>query len=145
MYHCRTERMPTSRGHGNWRNYRKAFNYDRDLFIRHPNESIDELICQIAYTYNTLVLFNNNLFINRNYAFSLIHDFLSTHSDIKKCPDSKCRDLYKKFDYWDNLYQSNPTEETYQRICNEIQQILSFLCKKGFVKESGCNLKKNYY
>ena len=46
--------------------------------------------------------------------------------------------------YWFNSYTTSPSEERFKKICDEIQQLMKYLERQGIVKESGCNLKRNY-
>ncbi len=152
IYSAKTKKVPLNLKEWNeLNNYKCIARYNSlyDIFDKNGDYDWKEssnLISDIHYTYNILVLFNNELTHgNKKEVFDKLKENLDNHSDIKDSSDFMCRDYYEKMLYWYNLYTSKPTEETYKTICKEIQQVLKHLTKLGIVKESSCNLKSNYY
>ena len=47
--------------------------------------------------------------------------------------------------YWNNKYKIDSSDNTIQAIKSDIQDLMRFLAKQEIVKESGCNLKRNYF
>ena len=47
--------------------------------------------------------------------------------------------------YWNNKYNIDSSDTSIQAIISDIQDLMRFLAKLEIVKESGCNLKSNYF
>ena len=47
--------------------------------------------------------------------------------------------------YWNNKYKTESSDTTIQAIQSDVQDLMRFLAKQKIVKESGCNLKRNYF
>lgn len=147
LYNCRTKKLPTTPDFNyNPTNQYKMFRYDFDLFQNAKNMTSQQRITEdVYYTYTTLVKFNNLLDKGNDSAFSILDEYILSHQEIKSSDDRRCRNYYEKMELWYKRYTSNPTKERYDEICKEIQQFMKFLAKQEIVKESGCNLKQNYY
>lgn len=147
LYNCRTKKLPTTPNFDyNQTNQLKMFKYNFELMNnpklrKHSQQRITE---DVYYTYNALVTFNNSLAKKDNLAFEGIKYYIDSHIEIKQSDDNKCKTYYEKMEVWYKRYMSNPTPEQYKIICDEIQQLMKFLTKQEIIKESGCNLKRNY-
>lgn len=146
IYSTRTNKLPTSTEfYNNETNGLKMFKYDETLMSNCGDYKIQEKVtCDVYYTYNALVDFNNSLDKRNDSFFEVLDKYLKEHSDIKESRDRKCINYYDKMYYWYNSYTTSPLEEKYKKICSEIQQLMKYLERQGIVKESGCNLKRNY-
>ena len=147
LYNCRTKKLPLSPDFiYNNSNALKMFRYDWNLMSNVGNNDNQQRVTEdVYYTYTTLVAFNNSLEKGGISAFDIIGDYLSNHKEITQSKDRKCQTYYEKMELWYKRYMSNPTPEQYQIICDEVQQLMKFLTKQEIIKESGCNLKRNYY
>lgn len=92
-----------------------------------------------------LVEFNNKLDKNVINAFVTLDNFLREHEEIKTSKDIKCRTYYDKMLYWNNKYKTDSSDNSVKAIESDIQDLMRFLAKQEMVKESGCNLKNNYF
>lgn len=146
LYNCRTKKLPTTTNFEyNQTNQMKMFRYDEKLMNNAKNiEEQKRNTEDVYYTYNALVDFNNLLEKGNDSAFDIIDEYLSKHKEISQSKDRKCQMYYEKMKLWHKRYMSNPTPEQYKIICDEIQQLMKFLTKQEIIKESGCNLKRNY-
>ncbi len=146
IYSCRTNKIPTSPDFiHNVSNEYKMFGYNEDLMSSCSSIEIQDLVTKdVYYTYQTLVNFNNSL-DKGDSAFDILNDYLSAHAEIKDSKDRKCQIYYDKMDLWYRRYITNPSEKLYKSICDEVQKLMQYLEKQELVKESSCNLKRNYY
>ena len=146
IYNTRTNKLPTSTEfYNNKTNGLKMFRYDETLMSNCGDYRIQEKVtCDVYYTYNALVDFNNSLDKRNDSSFEVLDKYIKEHSDIKESRDRKCINYYDKMYYWYNSYTTSPSEEKLKKICTEIQQLMKYLERQGIVKESGCNLKRNY-
>lgn len=148
LYNCRTKKLPTTPSFDyNESNQYKMFRYNLELMNnyrlrKHTQQRLTE---DVYYTYTTLVTFNNYLAKNDNSSFDILSDFILSHPEINQSDDNKCKTYYEKMELWHKRYTSNPTPEQYKIICDEVQHLMKFLVKQEIIKESGCNLKRNYY
>lgn len=147
LYSCRTNKLPTKPDFDyNITNQFKMFNYDFDMFQNHRYKTSQQRITEdVYYTYTTLVSFNNSLDKDITSSFEILDKYLTSHTEVTDSDDRRCREYYEKMGRWYKRYISNPSENVYKEICDEIQTLMKYLKKIGIVKESGCNLKKNYY
>lgn len=140
------KKMPTTPEFNyNISNEYKMFSYDYDLMgcgkLKTSQQRVTE---DVYYTYNTLVDFNNSLDKRNDSSFEILDKYLREHEEIKQSDDRKCINYYDNMYYWFNSYTTSPSEERFKKICDEIQQLMKYLERQGIVKESGCNLKRNY-
>lgn len=147
IYNTRTNKLPLSTMFiNNESNMRKMFNYNETLMSNCGSYEIQEQVTSDVYnTYNILVDFNNKLDKNVIDAFNALDNFLHEHEEIKNSKDTKCRTYYDKMFYWNNKYKIDSSDNSVKAIISDIQDLMRFLAKQEIVKESGCNLKKNYF
>lgn len=147
LYSCRTNKLPTKPDFDyNITNQFKMFNYDFDMFQNQKCKTSQQRITEdVYYTYTTLVNFNNSLDKGNASSFEILDEYLTSHTEITDSDDRRCQSYYDKMDRWYKRFTSNPSEKIYKEICDEIQSLMKYLKKNEIVKESGCNLKKNYY
>ena len=147
LYNTRTQKLPLSTDfYTNNANALKMFKYNETLMSNCGDYRIQEQITSdVYYTYNALVTFNNTLDKNVINAFTLLDKFIQEHEEIKESKDSRCKSYYDKMIYWNNKYKTESSETTIQAIQSDVQDLMRFLAKQKIVKESGCNLKKNYF
>lgn len=147
LYNTRTKKLPLSTMFiNNESNICKMFNYNETLMSNCGSYEVQEQVTSdVYYTYNTLVKFNNSLDKNVINAFTLLNNFLQEHEEIKNSKDTRCKTYYDKMIYWNNRYKTDSSDITIQAIKSDVQDLMRFLAKQEIVKESGCNLKKNYF
>ena len=147
LYNTRTKKLPLSTMFiNNESNIRKMFNYNETLMNDCGNYDVQEQVTSdVYYTYNTLVTFNNTLDKNVINAFNTLDKFLEEHVEIKNSKDTRCKTYYDKMLYWYNKYNMDSSDTSIQAIISDIQDLMRFLAKLEIVKESGCNLKSNYF
>lgn len=147
LYNTRTQKLPLSIDfYTNNANALKMFRYNETLMSNCGDYRIQEQVTSdVYYTYNALVTFNNTLDKNVINAFTLLDKFIQEHEEIKESKDSRCKSYYDKMIYWNNKYKTESSETTIQAIQSDVQDLMRFLAKQKIVKESGCNLKKNYF
>lgn len=147
LYNTRTQKLPLSTDfYTNNANALKMFRYNETLMSNCRDYRIQEQITSdVYYTYNALVTFNNTLDKNVKNAFSSLDKFLQEHEEIKESKDSRCKNYYDKMFYWNNKYKIDSSDNTIQAIQSDVQDLMRFLAKQDIVKESGCNIKRNYF
>lgn len=147
VYNCRTKKLPTTPDFiHNITNEYKMFAYNLDLMSHCGDIEKQDLVTKdVYYTYTTLVSFNNSLDKEYKFAFDLLKNYLENHSEVKESLDRKCQSYYEKMDVWYKRYNSNPTDKVLEEIRAELQALMKYLEKQNIIKESGCNLKSNYY
>lgn len=147
LYNTRTQKLPLSTDfYTNNANALKMFKYNETLMSNCGDYRIQEQITSdVYYTYNALVTFNNTLDKNVKNAFISLDKFIQEHEEIKKSKDSRCKNYYDKMTYWNNRYKTDSSDTTIQAIQSDVQDLMRFLAKQEIVKESGCNLKRNYF
>lgn len=147
LYNTRTQKLPLSTDfYTNNANALKMFRYNETLMSNCGDYKIQEQVTSdVYYTYNALVTFNNTLDKNVLNAFTSLDKFLEEHVEVKDSKDNRCKSYYEKMTYWNNKYKMDSSDNTIQAIQSDIQDLMSFLAKQGIVKESGCNLKRNYF
>lgn len=147
LYNTRTKKLPLSTMFiNNESNMLKMFNYNESLMSSCGNYTIQEQITSDVYhTYNSLVSFNNTLDKDVINAFTSLDKFLQEHEEIKQSKDNRCKSYYDKMFYWNNKYKLDSSDTSIQAIKSDVQDLMRFLAKLEIVKESGCNLKKNYF
>lgn len=146
LYNTRTQKLPLSTDfYTNNANALKMFRYNETLMSNCGDYRIQEQVTSdVYYTYNALVTFNNTLDKNVKNAFTSLDKFLQEHEEIKESKDSKCKNYYDKMLYWSNRYKADSSDTIIQAIQSDVQDLMRFLAKQEIVKESGCNLKRNY-
>lgn len=145
VYSAKTKKIPISKDiQYSSSNFFKMMEYDKNLFFD-DNTDKYKMTSDVYYTYHSLVNFNNLLDVNVENAFSELNDFIISHDEIKTSQDFRCRNLFDEMTYWNNKYKTNPSKESVNQIIDKIQELLKRLAKQGLVKESSCNLKRNYY
>ena len=147
LYNTRTQKLPLSTDfHTNNANALKMFRYNETLMSNCGDYRIQEQVTSdVYYTYNALVTFNNTLDKNVINAFTSLDKFIQEHEEIKESKDSRCKSYYDKMIYWNNKYKTESSDTTIQAIQSDVQDLMRFLAKQKIVKESGCNLKRNYF
>lgn len=147
LYNTRTQKLPLSIGfYTNNANALKMFRYNETLMSNCGDYKIQEQVTSdVYYTYNALVTFNNTLDKNVINAFISLYKFIQEHEEIKESKDSRCKSYYDKMVYWNNKYKIDSSDNTIQAIKSDIQDLMRFLAKQDIVKESRCNLKRNYF
>ena len=147
LYNTRTQKLPLSTMFiNNESNIRKMFNYNETLMNNCGDYRIQEQVTSDVYfTYNALVTFNNTLDKDVTNAFNKLDKFLQEHEEIKNSKDTRCKTYYDKMLYWNNKYNIDSSDTSIQAIISDIQDLMRFLAKLEIVKESGCNLKSNYF
>ncbi len=147
IYTTRTKRLPTSTQFcNNQSNMWKMFDYDENLMKHCGDISIQERVtCDVFYTYNALIDFNNSFDKNTDDSFKALEKFINEHNEVRDSRDYKCRNYFEKIVYWNNKYKTDKSEESIEEIKTDIQNIMKYLAKQEIIKESGCNLKSNYY
>lgn len=147
LYNTRTQKLPLSIDfYTNNANALKMFRYNETLMSNCGDYRIQEQVTSdVYYTYNALVTFNNTLDKNVINAFTSLDKFIQEHEEIKESKDSRCKSYYDKMIYRNNKYKIDTSDNTIQAIKSDIQDLMRFLAKQEIVKESGCNLKKNYF
>lgn len=147
LYNTRTQKLPLSTDfYTNNANAMKMFRYNETLMSNCGDCRIQEKVTSDAYyTYNALVTFNNTLDKDVKNAFTSLDNFLQEHEEIKESKDSRCKNYYDKMFYWNNKYKEDSSDTTLQAIESDIQDLMRFLAKQDIVKESGCNIKRNYF
>lgn len=147
LYNTRTQKLSLSTDfYTNNANALKMFRYNETLMSNCRDYRIQEQITSdVYYTYNALVTFNNTLDKDVKNAFSLLDKFLQEHEEIKESKDSRCKNYYDKMFYWNNKYKIDSSDNTIQAIQSDVQDLMRFLAKQDIVKESGCNIKRNYF
>lgn len=147
IYTTRTKRLPTStQFYNNDSNIRKMFQYDENLMNHCGDYRVQEQVTSDVFNlYNALINFNNSLDKRTNESFKNIDRFIEEHEEIKTSRDYKCRNYYEKIVYWNNKYKLDSSEKSLNEIKSDIQDIMKYLAKQEIIKESGCNLKENYY
>lgn len=147
LYNTRTQKLPLSTDfYTNNTNALKMFKYNETLMSNCGDYRIQEQITSdVYYTYNALVTFNNTLDKNVINAFTSLDKFIQGHEEIKESKDSRCNSYYDKMVYWNNKYKIDLSDNTIQAIKSDIQDLMRFLSKQDIVKESRCNLKRNYF
>lgn len=147
LYNTRTQKLPLSTDfYTNNANALKMFKYNETLMSNCGDYRIQEQITSdVYYTYNALVTFNNTLDKDVKNAFTSLDKFIQEHEEIKESKDSRCRNYYDKMNYWNNRYKTDSSDTTIQAIQSDVQDLMRFLAKQEIVKESGCNLKRNYF
>ena len=147
LYNTRTQKLPLSTDfYTNNTNALKMFRYNETLMNNCGDYRIQEQITSdVYYTYNALVTFNNTLDKNAINAFNSLDKFIQEHEEIKESKDSRCKNYYDKTTYWNNRYKTDSSDTTIQAIQSDVQDLMRFLAKQEIVKESGCNLKRNYF
>ncbi len=147
LYNTRTQKLPLSTDfYTNNANALKMFRYNETLMSNCRDYRIQEQITSdVYYTYNALVTFNNTLDKDVKNAFSSLDKFLQEHEEIKESKDSRCKNYYDKMFYWNNKYKIDSSDNTIQAIQSDVQDLMRFLAKQDIVKESGCNIKRNYF
>lgn len=147
LYNTRTQKLPLSIDfYTNNINALKMFRYNATLMSNCGDYRIQEQVTSdVYYTYNTLVTFNNNLDKDVINAFKTLDNFLQEHEEIKESKDSRCKNYYVKMFYWNNRYKNDSSDTIVQTIQSEVQDLMRFLAKQEIIKESGCNLKRNYF
>ena len=147
LYNTRTQKLPLSTDfYNNNANALKMFRYNETLMSNCGDYRIQEQVTSdVYYTYNALVTFNNTLDKNVINAFTSLDKFIQEHEEIKESKDSRCKSYYDKMVYWNNKYKIDSSDNTIQAIKSDIQDLMRFLAKQDIVKESGCNLKRNYF
>ena len=147
LYNTRTKKLPLSTMFiNNESNIRKMFNYNETLMSNCGRYEVQEQVTSdVYYTYNSLVKFNNFLDKDVINAFTSLDKFLQEHEEIKNSKDSRCKNYYDKMFYWNNKYKIDSSDNSIQAIKSDVQDLMRFLAKQEIVKESGCNLKRNYF
>lgn len=147
LYNTRTEKLPLSTEfYNNKANALKMFRYNETLMNNCGDYKIQEQITSdVFYTYNALVTFNNTLDSDVTNAFNSLDKFLLEHEKIKDSKDNRCKNYYDKMTYWNNKYKTDLSDNTIQAIKSNIQDLMRFLAKQEIIKESGCNIKRNYF
>jgi len=147
LYNTRTQKLPLSTDfYTNNANALKMFKYNETLMSNCGDYRIQEQITlDVYYIYNALVTFNNTLDKDVKNAFTSLDKFLQEHEEIKESKDSRCKNYYEKMIYWNNRYKTDSSDTTIQAIQSDVQDLMRFLAKQEIVKESGCNLKRNYF
>lgn len=147
LYNARTQKLPLSTDfYTNNANALKMFRYNETLMSNCGDYRIQEQVTSdVYYTYNALVTFNNSLDKNVTNAFTSLYKFIQEHEEIKESKDSRCKSYYEKMVYWNNKYKIDSSDNTIQAIKSDIQDLMRFLAKQDIVKESRCNLKRNYF
>ncbi len=147
LYNTRTQKLPLSIDfYTNNANALKMFRYNETLMSNCGDYRIQEQVTSdVYYTYNALVTFNNTLDKNVINAFTSLDKFIQEHEEIKESKDSRCKSYYDKMIYWNNKYKTESSDTTIQAIQSDVQDLMRFLAKQKIVKESGCNLKRNYF
>ena len=147
LYNTRTQKLPLSTMFiNNESNIRKMFKYNETLMNNCGDYRIQEQVTSDVYfTYNALVTFNNTLDKDVTNAFNKLDKFLQEHEEIKNSKDTRCKTYYDKMLYWNNKYNIDSSDTSIQAIISDIQDLMRFLAKLEIVKESGCNLKSNYF
>lgn len=147
LYNTRTQKLPLSTDfYTNNANALKMFRYNETLMSNCGDYRIQEQVTSdVYYTYNALVTFNNTLDKNVINAFTSLDKFIQEHEEIKESKDSRCKSYYDKMIYWNNKYKTESSDTTIQAIQSDVQDLMRFLAKQEIVKESGCNLKRNYF
>lgn len=147
LYNTRTQKLPLSTDiYTNNANALKMFRYNETLMSNCGDYRIQEQITSdVYYTYNALVTFNNTLDKDVKNAFTSLDKFLQEHEEIKESKDSRCKNYYDKMFYWNNRYKTDSSDTIIQAIQSDVQDLMRFLAKQEIVKESGCNLKRNYF
>ena len=147
LYNTRTQKLPLSTDfYTNNANALKMFKYNETLMSNCGDYRIQEQITSdVYYTYNALVTFNNTLDKDVKNAFTSLDKFIQEHEEIKESKDSRCKNYYDKMAYWNNRYKTDSSDTTIQAIQSDVQDLMRFLAKQEIVKESGCNLKRNYF
>lgn len=147
LYNARTQKLPLSTDfYTNNANALKMFRYNETLMSNCGDYRIQEQVTSdVYYTYNALVTFNNTLDKNVKNAFTSLDKFLQEHEEIKESKDSRCKNYYDKMFYWNNRYKTDSSDTIIQAIQSDVQDLMRFLAKQEIVKESGCNLKRNYF
>lgn len=147
LYNTRTQKLPLSIDfYTNNANALKMFRYNETLMSNCGDYRIQEQITSdVYYAYNALVTFNNTLDKDVKNAFTSLDNFLQEHEEIKNSRDSRCKNYYDKMVYWNNKYKIDSSDNTIQTIITDVQDLMRFLAKQEIVKESGCNLKRNYF
>lgn len=147
LYNTRTKKLPLSTMFiNNESNMYKMFRYNDTLMNNCGDYRIQEQITSDVYhTYNSLVTFNNTLDKDVIDAFNKLDKFLQEHEEIKNSKDTRCKTYYDKMLYWNNKYKLDSSDTSIQAIISDIQDLMRFLAKLEIVKESGCNLKSNYF
>ena len=147
LYNTRTQKLPLSTHfYTNNANALKMFKYNETLMSNCGDYRIQEQITSdVYYIYNALVTFNNTLDKDVKNAFASLDKFIQEHEEIKESKDSRCKNYYDKMTYWNNRYKTDLSDTTIQAIQSDVQDLMRFLAKQEIVKESGCNLKRNYF
>lgn len=147
LYNTRTQKLPLSTDfYTNNANALKMFKYNETLMSNCGDYRIQEQVTSdVYYTYNALVTFNKTLDKDVKNAFSSLDKFLQEHEEIKESKDSRCKNYYDKMFYWNNKYKIDSSDNTIQAIQSDVQDLMRFLAKQDIVKESGCNIKRNYF
>lgn len=147
IYTTRTKRLPTStQFYNNERNIRKMFQYDENLMSHCEDYKIQEQVTSdVLYTYNALVDFNNSIDKRTSESFESLNRFVQEHENVKNSRDYKCRNYYDKFIHWIGKYKKDSSSKSIDEIKEDIKGIMKYLAKQEIVKESGCNIKQNYY
>lgn len=146
IYTCRTKKIPTTPDFiHNDTNALKMFRYNKDLMKSCGSMEVqDKVTKDVYYTYTTLVNFNNMLDSDVDNAFMLVNNYLVEHEEVKDSLDRKCQSYYDKLKIWYNRYNINPTDDVLKTICEEVKVVMSYLKRLEIIKESSCNLKRNY-
>ena len=147
LYNTRTDKLPLSTEfYNNHANGLKMFRYNETLMNNCGDYKIQEQITSdVYYTYNALVKFNNTLDKEVINAFNILDKFLQEHKEVKNSKDNKCKNYYEKMLYWNNKYKGDSSDSSVQTIISDVQDLMRFLAKQEIIKESGCNLKRNYF
>ena len=147
LYNTRTQKLPLSIDfYTNNANALKMFRYNETLMSNCGDYKIQEQVTSdVYYTYNALVTFNNTLDKNVINAFISLDKFLQEHEEIENSRDSRCKSYYGKMIYWNNKYKIDSSDNSIQAIQSDVQDLMGFLAKQDIVKDSRCNLKRNYF
>lgn len=147
LYNTRTQKLPLSIDfYTNNANALKMFRYNETLMSNCGDYRIQEQVTSdVYYTYNALVTFNNTLDKNVINAFISLDEFLQEREEIENSRDSRCKSYYDKMIYWNNKYKIDSSDNSIQAIQSDAQDLMRFLANQEIVKESGCNLKRNYF
>ena len=117
IYSAKTDKVPLNLKEWNlYKSYLKVKNYNPDY------QSCDfGLIGDVYHTYTILVSFNNGLASGNNIqVFEELNKNLNDHLEIENSKDNKYRYYYSKMCCWYNQYRNNPEDNTYKKICKDV-------------------------
>ena len=146
IYTAKTDKVPTKSAIIDSSLWGKAFNNNYTLMSSGIGfDKQRQVVSDMHYTYYGLVSFNNKLDSDSKESFEYLNTFLNDYRMIKDSLDNRCKSYYEKMTYWYNKYSEDKSDKTVNEIKIDIQNLMKYLERLGIVKESGCNLKKNYY